>query len=96
MSRVLGVSQLSNSREFGNAALAGSGPSVWEGRDGLRALVRCSPRLARALSFPSGERLWLCGGAGPGSALESLSVAGRSWWGEALGSVCAFSVKIQG
>lgn len=82
-SRVLRVSQLSNSREFGNTALAGSGPSVWEGRDGLRALVRWSPRLARALSFQGGERLWLCGEAGPGSVLESLTagsdVAGGKW-----------------
>lgn len=99
-SRVLQVSQLSNSREFGNTALAGSGPSVWEGRDGLRALVRWPPWLARALPFQSGERLWRCGGAGPSSLLESLTVgsdvAGGSWWGEVLGLVFASSIKIEG
>lgn len=70
------VSQLRNSREFGNVALAGSRPSVWkEGPE-----ITSVPSLQEP--FWNGGMPHLCGAADPSFIPESLldpPSLGRGW-----------------
>lgn len=60
------VSQLRNSREFGNVALAGSGPSVWKEGPEITSLASLQE------SFWSGGMSHLCGAADLSSIPENL------------------------
>lgn len=72
------VSQLRNSREFGNVALAGSGPSVW--REG--PVITSLPSLQEQTGMVGCCMLHLCGAADPSSIPENLldpPFLGRGW-----------------